>query len=93
MSSNAPLNEFIEKVGRTRLSEILNVTRSTVHKWTTHEQAPRPATAYLLVMYSQGALTWEDIYRPFAEHDMRGKKFESVDPSNGAKITFELPSK
>jgi hypothetical protein len=85
--------EFIEHVGRARLCALLGVTRSTIHKWTTHEQAPRPATAFHLIMFSQGALSWEAVYKPFAEHDMKGKKIVSVDSATGAKITFDFTDK
>lgn len=93
MIEQKTFKEFIEQVGRPRLAAILGVTRSAVHKWTTHEQAPRPATAYHLIMFSQGTLSWEAIYKPFAEHDMKGKKIESVDPLTGAKITFDFTNK
>lgn len=87
------LKDFIEKSGRSRLCQVLGVTRSTIHKWTTHEQAPRPATAFQLIMFSQGQLSWESVYRPFAEHDMRGKVIEVVDPTTGAKLTFDFTNK
>ena len=87
------LKEFIDGVGRTRLAQILNVNRATVHQWTTYRQAPRPATAFHLIMFSQGQLNWESVYRPFAEHDLKGKKLESVDPATGAKLTFDFPAK
>jgi len=93
MVEQKTLKDFIENVGRSRLCQILNVTRSTIHKWTTHEQAPRPATAYHLIMFSQGVLSWEAVYKPFAEHDMKGKKIESIDPATGAKITFDFSDK
>ena len=90
MVEQKTFREFIEQVGRSRLCTILGVTRSTVHKWTTHEQAPRPATAFHLIMFSQGVLSWEAVYKPFAEHDLKGKSIVSVDPLTGAKITFDF---
>lgn len=85
--------DFIENFGRSRLCKLLNVTRSAVHQWVTYNQAPRPATAYQLILLSQGTLTWEAIYRPFAEKDMKGKKIVVDDPTTGAKLTFDFTDK
>lgn len=74
------LHEFIISVGHKKLSEILNLTDVTIKNWRDYDNPPSPLDALKLIKLSHGALTWEAIYEPYCEKQLKKKgiKIEKV---------------
>lgn len=62
------LPEFIALYGARGLSETLDIKLATVRNWIYFNAIPCPQSAYKLIKYSEGLLTWESIYLPFVEY-------------------------
>jgi len=62
------LETFIAKQGGdTAVAKKLKLNYETVRKWRILHSSPRPWHAYKLIKLSEGLLTWEDVYLPFAK--------------------------
>lgn len=67
------LHEFINSIGHKKLSELLDVTTVTTKNWSDYDNAPTPLDALKLIKLSHSALTFESIYQPYCEHQLKRK--------------------
>lgn len=84
------LAKFIEQIGMSRLAEILEVSATAVASWRDLESAPRPVTALQMIAVSQGALTWQTIYEPFARKILKGKSMKVPNPTIGGVMEYKF---
>lgn len=69
------LDEFLSKAGFDEVSAQLNVSRQTVWEWSRYGVVPKPENAMKLIILSNGHLSWEDIYKPFAQKALHKTSF------------------
>jgi len=67
------LSEYIERKTVAQVSRDLGVDSSTVSQWKALIASPRPHTAYKLIQQTNNLLTWESIYLPYVERDLKSQ--------------------
>lgn len=82
--------QFIEQIGVHRLAEALDVTTQAVFAWKELQSAPRPPAALQMIAISQGALTWQAIYEPFAQKSLKGKTMKIPNPTIGGFMEYKF---
>lgn len=70
------LHQFINSVGQVKLAEMLGVTKATLSNWQLYKNPPPPLDAFKLITLSHGALTWENIYDPYIDAQLRERKID-----------------
>lgn len=68
----------------------IGVSESIVYEWAKLEKAPRPENAMKLILISNGRLTWESIYLPFAQKVLHGTSFKMDAGSFTSKVSFDF---
>ncbi len=66
--------EYIDHIGIEELARMMSCTKQNIYKWRSLKGIPAPETAYILVLLSHGQLSFEKIYIPFLEQQLKGKK-------------------
>lgn len=80
------LREFFEKQSKEqkkKLQTCLGISSQLIDHWMSEDTAPKPETAYELIEYTRGLLSWDGIYLPFVL-----KKINTVNP-NQLKLPVE----
>jgi hypothetical protein len=57
---------WIDEVTIKELTHRLRLTRQTAHYWRDRRASPRLDLAIDILTMAKGALTWQDIYEPYA---------------------------
>lgn len=67
------LKLFFESQSREQkktLMQNLAISPQLIDHWTSEESAPRPETAFELIEYTRGVLSWEGIYLPYVKRKL-----------------------
>lgn len=62
---------YIQKHSDQAVAELLDIPIRTVAAWRRLERAPKTLQAFNIIEKSEGVVTWQGIYQPYARHRMR----------------------
>ncbi len=62
---------FIQKQSDSVVADMLDVPERTVASWRRLERAPRPRQAMDIVSKTDGEVSWQGIYQPYARYQSR----------------------
>lgn len=84
------LSSFLSETGFEEVATQLNISKQIVWEWSRFGAVPKPENAMKLILLSKGVLTWEDIYKPFAQKALHKTSFPVE--SGGVKhvISFDF---
>ena len=68
------LIEYIEKLGALKIAKKLGINKATVYSWVHMKSIPKPHTAFMIILESNGLITWEGIYEPYLSREKSIKK-------------------
>lgn len=80
--------EYIDKIGAAKLSQMLQCTEANVYKWRNLKGIPKPETAYKLIVISGGQLSFDRIFMPYLSQQLKGTKLRI--PSFDGKSEMQL---
>jgi len=67
MSKKISLEAFIDAYGMTKLAKDLDLTNQALYHWKKGTHVPSPIVAYKIIKISNNLLSFDSIYRPYAE--------------------------
>ncbi|MGY0216298.1 hypothetical protein ACWJJH_02795 [Endozoicomonadaceae bacterium StTr2] len=62
---------FIQKQSDKVVAQLLDVPLRTVASWRRLERAPRPQQALNIISKTEGLVSWQGIYQPYARYQSR----------------------
>ncbi|MET4696711.1 hypothetical protein [Endozoicomonas lisbonensis] len=62
---------YIQKYSDEAAAELFGVTKRTIAAWRRMERAPRPVQSMHIIKQTQGKVSWEGIYKPYARYRER----------------------
>ena len=84
------LISFLKVEGHEAVARKVGVSKQIVYEWANLNKAPRPENVLKLILISNGRLTWESIYLPFAQKALHGTSFVMDAGSFSSKVSFDF---
>ena len=84
------LSEFLHETGFDNVAAQLGVSRQVVWEWSRYGAVPKPENAMKLIILSKGLLTWEDVYKPFAQKALHKTSFQVESGGVRHSVSFDF---
>lgn len=65
---------YIQKNTDEFAADLFGVTRRTIAAWRRMERAPGPVQSMRIIEQTDGEISWEGIYKPYARYRMRQQR-------------------